>query len=169
MKVLKWMAILCMALIPTTKMLAGDGDTHLGLQAGVLYPGMLNTTLSVDVETKYHNAFEFYLDAFTKWEDCKDCGKVCKDSFWKSTYGLGVGAAYKPAVHRSRNSVGRLRIGADIGTNTRDFALGVEIGYEYVWTLPSNIQLVIQQKNEVTFWGRETWRFGGLVGIRIPL
>lgn len=148
---------------------AGDGDKHVGFQAGLMYPGVLNGVLSVDFETRYHNAFEFYIDAFTEWKDCQDCGKVCKESFWKSNYALGVGAAYKPVVHRSRNSVGRFRIGADIGTSSREFALGIEAGYEYVWTFKNNVQFVLQQKNELTFWGRPTWKIGGMVGIRLPM
>lgn len=148
---------------------AGDGDRHVGFQGGVMFPGILNGVLSVDIETSYHNAIEFYLDAFTEWKDCPDCGKVCKESFWKSNYGLGVGAAYKPVVHRSRNSVGRFRMGADIGTCNREFSMGIELGYEYVWTFRNNVQFVLQQKNECTFWGRPTWRFGGLVGLRLPL
>lgn len=148
---------------------AGDGDKHVGFQAGVMYPGVLNGVLSVDFETRYHNAFEFYIDAFTEWKDCPDCGKVCKESFWKSNYALGVGLAYKPMVHRSRNSMGRFRIGADIGTCSREFALGIEAGYEYVWTFKNNVQFILQQKNELTFWGRPTWKFGGMVGLRLPM
>ena len=148
---------------------AGDGDRHIGFQAGVLYPGILNGVISVDFETRYHNTFEVYIDAFTEWKDCKDCGKVCRESFWKSNYGLGIGAAYKPVVSRSRNNVGRFRFGGDIGTCSREFSLGIEIGYEHVWTFKNNVQFVIQQKNEVTFWGKPLWRLGGLVGLRLPL
>ena len=160
------MLFLTMAVIPAK---AGDADRHVGFQAGVMYPNVLNGVLSVDFETRYHNAFEVYIDAFTQWEDCTDCGKVCRQSFWKSNYGLGVGAAYKPVVHRARNSFGRLRMGADIGTCSRAFSLGIELGYEYVWTFRNNVQFVLQQKNEVTFWGRPTWKFGGMVGFRLPL
>ena len=163
-----YMIILLIAAVITPAK-AGDGDKHVGFQAGLMYPGVLNGVLSVDFETRYHNAFEFYIDAFTEWKDCRDCGKVCKESFWKSNYALGVGAAYKPVVHRSRNSVGRFRIGADIGTCSREFALGIEAGYEYVWTFKNNVQFVLQQKNELTFWGRPTWKFGGMVGFRLPM
>ena len=158
--------LLTVAVVPAK---AGDGDRHVGIQAGLMYPSLLNGVLSVDFETRYHNAFEVYIDAFTQWEDCIDCGKVCRESFWKTNYGLGIGAAYKPVVHRSRNSFGRFRMGADIGTCSRKFSMGVELGYEYVWTFRNNVQFVIQQKNEVTFWGRPTWRFGGLLGFRLPL
>ena len=149
--------------------MAGDGDRHLGFQGGFLYPGIYNAVLSVDYETSYHNAWEFYIDAFTEPKDCMDCGKVCKESFWKSNYGLGIGAAYKPVTYRSRNNVGRFRIGGDIGTCHREFSLGIELGYEHVWTFKNGMQFVIQQKNEVTFWGRPTWKIGGLVGFRLPM
>lgn len=165
-KVIASVMILVAPLLPAK---AGNGDNHAGVQVGVLFPGMANATISFDTETSYHNAWEVYLDAFTMPKKCPDCAKVCSESFWKSSYGLSVGGAYKPAVHRSRNSVGRVRIGADVGTNNREFALGIELGYEYVWTFRNGCQFVLQQKNEVCFWGKETWRFGGLVGFRIPL
>ena len=164
-----YLAAASLALLTVLPASAGDGETRVGLASGVYWPGVLGATLSVDHETRYHNAWEFYLDAFTKWEECPDCGKVCRQSFWKSRYGLGVGVAYKPAVHRTRNSVGRVRMGADIGTSNRSFSLGVELGYEYVWTFRNRTQVVLQQKNEVTFWGLPRWRFGGMVGFRIPL
>lgn len=166
---MKKLLTILLLIAATTTVRAGDGDRHIGIQAGILYPGMLNGTFSVDFETRYHNAFEFYLDAFTQWKDCPDCGKVCKDSFWKSNYGLSIGAAYKPTVARTRNSVGRFRMGGDIGTAKRGFALGVELGYEHVWTFKNNVQFVFQQKNEVTFWAKPTWRFGGLIGLRLPI
>lgn len=169
MNIKKYIVMAALVLLSVPSALAGDGETRVGLSAGVLWPGILNGTLHVDYETRYHNAWEVYVDAFTKWEECRDCGKVCRESFWKSNYGLGIGAAYKPAVHRSRNSVGRVRMGADIGTCDRSFSLGVELGYEYVWTFRNRMQFVLQQKNEITFWGKPTWRFGGLVGIRLPL
>ena len=166
---MKKLLTILLLIAATTTVRAGDGDRHIGIQAGILYPCMLNGTLSVDFETRYHNAFEFYLDAFTQWKDCPDCRKVCKDSFWHSNYGLSVGAAYKPTVARTRNSVGRFRMGGDIGTANRGFALGVELGYEHVWTFKNNVQFVFQQKNEVTFWAKPTWRFGGLIGLRLPI
>ena len=60
-------------------------------------------------------------------------------------------------------------MGGDIGTCSRAFSLGIELGYEYVWTFRNNVQFVLQQKNEVTFWGRPTWKFGGMVSFRLPL
>lgn len=165
----KFLFTIALMLMTALTVKAGNGDRHVGLQAGVLYPGLLNATLSVDIEKNYHNSLELYIDAFTEWRDCPDCGKVCKESFWYSNYGLAFGAAYKPTVSRSRNSVGRFRFGADLGTTSREFSLGLEVGYEHIWHFKNNLQLVFQQKNELTFWGRPTWRLGALVGIRLPL
>lgn len=148
---------------------AGEGDRHIGVQTGVMYPRIFNVTLSYDKESSYHNSWEVYLDYAAQWKKCNICDKVCKDSFWKNRYSFAVGAAYKPTVHRGKNQVGRFRIGGDLGTNTRGFAMGVEIGYEYIWALKCGVQLVAQQKNEITFWGKPTFKNGLLVGVRIPL
>lgn len=153
----------------TPRVAAGEGDGHFGIQTGIMYPRIFNATLSYDLETNYHNAYEVYVDYFTQWDKCGTCDKVCMDSFWKRRYGLGIGAAYKPAIHRGHNQFGRLRLGADVGTNTRGFALGIEVGYEYVFSFQSGVQLVIQQKNEVTFWSKPTFKNGLLLGVRFPM
>ena len=160
---------LIMAIYCTPRAVAGTGDGHLGVQTGLMYPRILNITLSYDKEVKYHNAWEAYIDYSTQWNKCKTCDKVCKKSFWKSRYAFGVGAAYKMAVKRGRNNVGRFRVGLDLGTNTRNFAMGVEVGYEHVWAFRNGVQLVLQQKNEITFWGKPLMKNGALVGIRVPL
>lgn len=148
---------------------AGDRDRYIGLSGGVMYPRIFSATLHVEQETRYHNAYEAYVDYFTQWDKCATCGKVCHDSFFHQRYGLSIGGAYKPCVHRGRNSFGRVRMGADLGTNTRNFVLGFELGYEYVWTLRSGVQLAIIQKNEVNFWAKPTWKNGLQVGVRVPL
>ena len=149
--------------------IAGNGDSHLGLHAGISYPRILSVQLSYTKENRYHDAYDFYVDAFTQWKQCPTCGKVCKDTFWKNCYGLTVGGTFKPAVHRGRNNVGRVRLGADLGTNTRSFMAGVELGYEHVWTLRSGVQLVLQQRNEFNFWAKPTFVNGIQAGVRLPL
>lgn len=166
--ILKYMAAVMLMMTAVT-VKAGNGDWYLGLQSGVMYPRIFNTTLIVDKETRYHNAIECYVDYFTQWNDCPDCKRVCTDSFWHSKYGLSVGATYKPCVNRSRNSFGRFRIGADMGTNTRNFVLGIELGYEYVWALRNGVQIALIQKNEINFWAKPTFKNGAQIGIRIPL
>lgn len=166
---MKRTVILFSLLLAIARMSAGDLDRHFGIHTGVLYPRIYNITLSYEKETSYHNAWEAYIDYATQWDKCRTCGRVCMDSFWKEHYSYAFGAAYKPVIGRGKNSVTRMRFGADLGSCNREFALGVEIGFEYVVTTRSNIQFVFQQKNEVTFWGKPTFKNGALIGIRFPI
>ena len=150
-------------------MMAGENETRFGFNAGVLYPRIFNVTAQMEWETKYHNAWEVYIDYSTQWDKCRTCGKVCMDSFWKEGYGYAVGAAYKPAFSRGKNSLGRFRFGADLGASRRNFALGLEVGLEWVWTLRNRMQIVFQQKNEVNFWAKPRFKNGALIGVRFPL
>jgi hypothetical protein len=61
-----------------------------------------------------------------------------------------------------------MRFGFDVGTCTRSFALGVEVGYEWVFVTRSGAQLVLQEKSEVTFWNKPRFKNGLLAGVRIP-
>lgn len=167
--VMRTLAVVFVLLMAGGTVQAGERDKYIGLQAGVMYPRIFSATLSFEKEGRYHNAFEAYVDYFTQWNDCPTCGKVCSDSFWNSRYGLSFGATYKPCVNSTRNSFGRMRFGADLGTNSRSFAAGIEIGYEHVWTLRNRVQLVFIQKNEVNFWAKPTFCNGVQLGIRIPL
>jgi hypothetical protein len=147
---------------------AGEGDRYVGLHAGVSYPRILNVTLTLEKENAYHHALEAYADYFTQWSTCPSCGKVCREYFWNRHYGLGAGIAYKPCVSRGKNSFTRMRFGIDVGTCTRSFALGVEVGYEWVFVTRSGAQLVLQEKSEVTFWNKPRFKNGLLAGVRIP-
>ena len=148
---------------------AGDRDRFIGINVGVLHPKVFDITAAYEWETRYHNAWEMYLDVTTQWKTCETCNKVCWDSFWKNRNSFAVGLAYKPQVVRSRNWTVRGRLGADVGTHNRHFGLGIEAGLEAALSLRNRVQLVLQQKNEVTFWGKPTWKNGLLVGIKIPL
>ena len=103
----------------------------VNLSAGLLYPNTLDATLSYEIETKYHNAWEFFANGAAKWKDCPSCGHVCAESFWKDHPTWGVGVAYKPCVLRYRNAFGRVRIGASLGSNTDKFLGGIHLGYEH--------------------------------------
>ena len=46
----------------------------VNLSAGLLYPNTLDATLSYEIETKYHNAWEFFANGAAKWKDCPSCG-----------------------------------------------------------------------------------------------
>lgn len=148
---------------------AGERDTYAGIHVGVAYPRIFNATLTYEKERAYHHAVEAYVDYFTQWSTCPTCDKVCRDTFWKQHYGLGVGLAYKPCVSRGKNTFSRFRFGADVGTCTRSFAAGLEVGYEWIYTLENRLQVVLQEKSEVTFWNKPRFKNGVLVGVRIPL
>ncbi len=147
---------------------AGDGEKYFGIQTGVMYPRIYNITLSAEKETNYHNAYEFYVDYATQWDKCPECGKVCSKSFWSTRYSYAFGGAYKYAIKRGKNNVLRFRAGGDLGSNNKSFALGVEVGFEFVQTFNNRMQFVVQQKNEVTFWGKPTFKNGLLIGVRVP-
>lgn len=165
----KFLMLLALLAIAGGRTMAGENDRYVGINTGVLYPRIFNITVQYEFETKYHNAWEVYFDYATQWDKCKTCGKVCMDSFWKEDYAYGVGLAYKPTFSRGKNSFGRFRFGTDLGASRRNFALGVEVGLEWVWTLRNRMQIVFQQKNEVTFWAKPRFKNGALVGFRIPL
>ena len=85
---------------------------------GLLYERGLDATLAWEHETKYHNAWEYFVNGYLKWDECESCGHVCPESFWKNYRTWGVGVAYKPCVWRGRNNHGNLRIGASAGSQT---------------------------------------------------
>ena len=79
---------------------------RITLGVGLLYENGLDATLSWEHETKYHNAWEYFVNGYLKWDECASCGHICPDSFWKNYRTWGVGAAYKPCVVRGRNHYG---------------------------------------------------------------
>ena len=62
---------------------------------GLLYERGLDATLAWEHETKYHNAWEYFVNGYLKWDECESCGHVCPESFWKNYRTWGVGVAYK--------------------------------------------------------------------------
>ena len=61
---------------------------------GLLYPQTVDATLSYEVGTKYHNAWEFFANGATKWKDCPSCVHISAESFWKDNRTWGLGSAY---------------------------------------------------------------------------
>ena len=51
---------------------------------GLLYERGLDATLAWEHETKYHNAWEYFVNGYLKWDECESCGHVCPESFWKT-------------------------------------------------------------------------------------
>jgi len=148
---------------------AGERDNYVSINAGVMYPRLLNINAAYQKELSYGNAVEAYLDYQTQWNECPDCGTVCTHSFWKSRYSYAVGLAYKKAVMKRKNAMARVRIGGDLGASNRKFAASLEAGIEYALTMTDGVQFVFSQKNEVMFWGKPTWKTGVLAGVRVRL
>lgn len=145
-----------------------QNSRSMNLSAGLLYPNTVDATLSYEVESKYHNAWEFFMNGAAKWKDCPSCGHVCAESFWKDHPTWGIGAAYKPCVHRWRNSFGRVRIGASLGSNTDKFLGGLHLGYEQNYSLRNGWRVFWQVKGDCMINNTDLFRVGAAVGVAIP-
>lgn len=148
---------------------AQSNSNRISLGAGCLYERGLDATLSWEHETKYHNAWEYFVNGYIKWDDCPDCGHVCPESFWNNYRTWSVGIAYKPCVSRVRNNHGNLRIGASAGSNTNDFLGGFHVGYEHSYALRKGWQLYWQAKCDLLVPNKEDlFRTGIVLGFKIP-
>ena len=145
-----------------------QNSRSVNVSAGLLYPNTVDATLSYEFETKYHNAWEFFVNGAAKWKDCPSCGHVCAESFWKNHPTWSLGAAYKPCVYRWRNSYGRMRIGASLGGNTDEFIGGLHIGYEQNYSLPHGWRLFWQVKGDCLINNPDLFRVGAAIGVAIP-
>ena len=143
-------------------------NRSVNLSAGLLYPNTLDATLSYEIGTKYHNAWEFFANGAAKWKDCPSCGHVCAESFWKDHPTWGVGVAYKPCVLRYRNAFGRVRIGASLGSNTDKFLGGIHLGYEHNYSLRGGWRIFWQVKGDCLINNPDLFRVGATVGVAIP-
>lgn len=94
------MAVALIATASTIK--AQTNSDRISVGVGALYERGLDMTISYEHETKYHNAWEYFANGYIKWDDCKSCGHVCPDSFWRNYRSYGFGIAYKPCVTRGR-------------------------------------------------------------------
>ena len=154
-------------LIISTFAQSGSGRVSLG--TGLLYENGWDVTLAYEHETKYHNAWEFFGNVYLKWDECASCKHICPDSFWQNYRSYGVGAAYKPCVVRGRNYHGNLRLGASAGSDTKDFLGGLHVGYEHNYALRSGVQLFWQVKSDVMIEGKDLFRTGVVLGVKLPL
>ena len=156
---------LSLAVLPSV---AGNGDKFFNLSAGGQWKNTVNAIIGFESETKYHNAWEMYVDLSTAYEKCPQHGVVDSKSFWAYKT-FGIGGAYKPLIYRGKNSTLRWRLGADLGANRRGFQASLDLGFEYAYSLRSGIQLFVMQKNDFVFWTRDHFRNGVLIGVKFPL
>lgn len=163
MKKILFLMMLCVATISAK---ADDNKNHIGIGFGLLYENGLDATLSYEHETKYHNAWEYFGNVYLKWAECGDCGHICPESFSHNYNTWTLGVAYKPAVHVGRNNVGRLRLGAQGGSDRHEFIGGVTAGYEHSYQLKHGLQLFWNARTDLMINGADLLKTGVTIGVR---
>lgn len=166
---MKKILILCVVLFGLLSPLAAsDGEKFFQVGTGILYQRGWDLTVGIEQETRYHNAWEYFGNVYLKWEECASCGHVCPESFWKSYNTWALGVAYKPALVRKRNSVGRARLGASLGSDRHELLGGVHVGYEQNYALRNGMVLYWQVKSDLMINGKDLFRTGLVLGIKLP-
>ena len=169
-KILKkslWMMIPALLFSLSSK--AQNQGSHLMVAVGGAYPRTLETTLSYERETLYHNAWEYFATCTIQYDEDPEAGHITRTSFWHNYNTWGVGAAYKPCVARGRNNYGNLRVGASAGSDTDKFVGGLHVGYEHNFALRHGWGLFVQAKCDLTLPKREDlFRTGIVIGFKIP-
>ena len=144
-------------------------NNHLLLSAGALYERGLDATVSYEHGGRYHNAWEYFGMVYLKYEDDPEAGHITRESFWHSYNTWHVGVAYKPCVIRGRNHHGNVRIGASGGSDRHDFVGGIHVGYEHSYALKGGFELFFRLKEDVIIEGRDLFRTGVSLGVKLPL
>lgn len=134
-----------------------------------MYERGFDATLSVEHETKNHNAWEYFAHYYIKYDTDDAVGHITNESFWKNYCTWGVGFAYKPCVYRGKNHYGALRLGGSMGSDTDEFVGWVHAGYEHNFVLRGGVHLFVQVKSDLCINGLDLFRSGGAVGIRFPI
>lgn len=144
------------------------GD-HLMVGVGASYPNGVEGTISYEHEMNYHSAWEYFGSYYLKWDKDPEVGHITKDSFWHNYNTWDVGIAYKPCVTRGRNHHGNFRIGAAVGSDLNRFIGIATAGYEHTYNLYNGWSLFWQVKEDVVLHGKDRFRTGGTIGIKVPL
>ena len=170
-KVLLTMALIVLSLMPAQKTCAqqSSNQNHLMLSVGLLYERGVDVTLAVSHETRYHNAWEVFVNGYVKYEEDPLAGHITKDSFWNSYRTWLVGAALKPCIARGRNHHGNLRIGVMAGSDTDKIIGGGTLGYEHSYALYHGWEFFFQARCDLLIRGKDVCRTGVDLGIKVPL
>lgn len=142
---------------------------HLNLSVGALYERGLDATIAFEHTNRYHNAWEFFAMGYVKYEKDPKAGHYTSKSMWHSYRSWHVGACYKPCVTRGRNHHGNFRLGATGGSNTDSFVGGLHVGYEHSYALNGGWELFFQAKEDVIIKGKDLFRTGVEIGVKVPL
>ena len=168
--VLSLFALLMFPLLGTGgRAFAQNRTDHINFGVGYLIENTLEGTLSFEHETKYHNSWEYFINSSLKYEDCKDCGHICNESFWSNYNTIGGGVCYKPCIVRGRNNHGNLRLGASGNyASTGSFVTGLYVGYEHSYALRSGWNMYWQVKCDGHINGQDAISGGFVIGLKIP-
>ena len=79
----KYILSLMMGLCVSVSSFAQSHSDRISVGVGALYQRGLDATISWEHETRYHNAWEYFINGYVKWDECASCGHVCPESFWK--------------------------------------------------------------------------------------
>lgn len=148
---------------------AQNGYGHIQAGVGMLYERGYDLTLAYEHEGRHHNAWEYFVNGYIKWDVCPSCGHICPESFWHNYRTWSVGSAWKPCVIRTRNTCGRLRLGASAGSDTHQFVGIFHAGYEHDYTLHGGVRLFWQVGTELTLNAEDLLRTGAVIGIKLPV
>ena len=159
---------LLMAVAIAVPSFAQSGSNRMVVGLGALYERGLDATIGVEHETKHHNAWEFFANGYIKYSVDKEAGHITEKSCWQNYRTWGVGAAYKPCVYIGKNHYGCLRLGGSCGSDTEEVVGWAHVGYEQNFVLRRGWQVYLQVKSDVCINGRDIFRTGIVVGVKIP-
>jgi len=137
---------------------AQNGLKFFSLRSGWVAGNAFTSTVSYDFNTMYFNQNEVFAEYYQNY----------KNHEYKS---IMAGIVLKPVMFRNRNTTVRYRFGAGIGTTTKKFVAAPQLGFEFAQSIGSGIDLLILNRNQLTFFvdNKDRWRIGIEAGIRIPL
>lgn len=109
----KYILSLMMGLCVSVSSFAQSHSDRISVGAGALYQRGLDATISWEHETRYHNAWEYFINGYIKWDECASCGHVCPESFWNNyrTWGIGVVSALLGNPYFKMTEFLKVRIG----------------------------------------------------------
>lgn len=148
---------------------AQSNCNHVQAAFGLLYERGMDVTLSYEHESRYHNAWEYFVNGYLKWYEDPVAGHVTTDSFWNSYNTWEIGLAYKPCVIRCRNNHGNARLGFGGGSDLHRFVGYLHVGYEHSFALCGGWELFFRVKEDISIKGRDLFRTGADIGVKIPL
>lgn len=165
---LLFMAVMIFCCQPVTAQ-SGSNVSHLQLSVAALYERGFDVTLGYEHETKYHNAWEYFVSGYIKYDEDPEAGHITKESFWNNYRAWLLGIAYKPCIVRHRNGHGNFRLGLQAGSDTDKFIGGATVGYEHSYALRHGWEFFFQVKSDIIIRGKDLFRTGVALGFKVPL